>query len=161
MQETLIHTTGALHLSKFHWLLDTTLWFSAHGALVSIVERVCKVVKGPYHNVIAADCIKSETLLLIFQIIPELFRWLDIHHTFQINLLLTFPAKLPEMADPSQRTLSCLYCFSKLLLHGNVTLSGDSKHWHPKISETSVPRSNWVTQTINRLKCVVKDHLNL
>lgn len=36
MQETLTLTTGAPHLSKFLWLLYTSLWFAAHGAPCSV-----------------------------------------------------------------------------------------------------------------------------
>lgn len=53
LQETLTLTTGALslHLSKFHWLLYTSLWFAAHAALVSSLGSGCQVVfKGPRHH---------------------------------------------------------------------------------------------------------------
>lgn len=75
LQETLTLTTGALslHLSKFHWLLYTSLWFAAHGALVSSLGSGCQVVfKGPCHHFgFQLHPVKEYLIVLNSQLTPQ------------------------------------------------------------------------------------------
>lgn len=76
LQETLTLATGALalHLSKFHWLLYTSLWFAEHGALESTVDSDCQVVLKDHAIISPSNCMNSTLLPQISQSKSELFK---------------------------------------------------------------------------------------
>lgn len=121
MQETLILTSGAvpLHLSQFHWLLPyTSLWFTAHGSLVS-------TLKWDFQRTIADFCFCVSVYYKLHELnnttinFPKQTRAFKVNgcslYLPEINLLLVFGANLLEICNLSQWTLICFYCFSELL----------------------------------------------
>lgn len=131
MQEKLGLATGALHLSKFHWFLYASLWFAAHGALVSTVAWDFQVVKGWYQ---AFACFPQFTANRAKKALLQ-DKWIfPIQCWDQFALILAVNSL--EISNPSQLSLSCLYVFFSppFWFLGNIKWC-----WQALTSKNSVP----------------------